>query len=972
MKKFFLFIALGFASLMVGTIAVNAKGVSTFANTITSGGNWVHYKQKEATSTENGIREYWVACGLNQYQFTAPDSKNIREATSYDTSGFVENDPRWIKWINEDSLAFYDSSVGNVDCSEINQIDGNCKVFGNFNFEIGCKTRINIAKDNDSPIYSVMALAVSKAIDSNEDLSSFAKSIEAKNDDGYYVITADLDSPTAFVNTLASECYFSGTIDGRNHTISNPIAWGNRLLGQVKGATIKNLNYKDVSVFSILASSIKDTMIENCSFKAASALNPASGVGFLCDAMYSGVCLKDVTIDFGGASSKISWNDSLVPAIAKENASTLENPVTYENVVFHGLNSTDMYLKDTQGRALRPDGITYESSYPFLENGASSYSLAYLSSSAEAKTAASYVQGKLAASTGVTLPLISFEQASVDEDHKRAYIYFGDSTLAPSYGTSVPDAKGSFTLFTGGKGIFLFSADTMGYQAGALKLLEELVGYRYVGDQTESFTYTKGTSIDLPYLRLSYTPSFGLRKCDWSDGSDGDMYSWGYNQGYGDYSYYIPAPAVGTLSGEYFHTSIRALYPGTYYADHPSWFAESESGGNYGDNYLLWQLCYTAHGNSDEYQAMVNQAATYVMWLYNTRTNKNVKTFLFGIADNGNICHCSACNAGVAKYGSIAGTVLNFVNDLRDLVIPQLDEAEQKEASIGFFAYGGYEEAPIINDAPTIQMKNNVFCLVAPINANFTYPLTDSCNASSKAMFDDWTRIGDVSAWLYDTNFMYYLFPLNCFEANHDNLVYLKSKGVKMVYLQGQHTATQPRTAFGAFKKFLAGRTMMDVNQSYASLKNEFFSSYYGEAGGLMEQFFDEMVSRCVSIETNSKFHDDLYNLETSYGKTVFEQIANGNFWDFHETKSWADLCDTAYTMATSSSAKRHIKIESVFPRMALCELWKAVKWGLFDGSSKLKAFRQSFKADCEELGITTYRESGVQLSYFYEQWGIA
>ncbi len=971
MKKRFLFATLGCAFMIAGVVAVSAKDVTALANSLASSAIWVHYKQKDATSKENGIREYWVACGLNHYQFTEPDSKNIRESDTYDTSGFTENDPRWIKWINEDSIAFYDSSSNYVDCSEIRQISGNCRILGTYDAEIGGKTRVNVVKDDDSPAYSVMSLFTTKVIDSNEDLENFTKSIECKNDSGYYVITADLNSPAASVDSLDPDCYFSGTLDGRGHTISNPLGWGFRLLGQAKGASVKNLNYKDVAVFPILASSLEDTTVENCTFKAASILDSASGVGFLCDTMYSGVFLKDVTIDFGSASSKVSWDDSLVSAIAKENASTLENPVSYENVVFHGLNSMDMYVKDAHGRPLRPEGITYESSFSFLKGGVSSYSIAYLSTSTEAKAAAAYVQEKLASSTGVTLPLIDFEQANADGDHKKANIYIGDSTLATSYGTSIPSEEGSFTLFTGGKGIFLFSNDTMGYQAGALKLLEELVGYRYVGDQTESFTYAKGDSIDLPYLRLSYTPSFGLRKCDWSDGNDGDMYSWGYNQGYGDYTYYIPAPAVGNLAGEYYHTSIRVLYPGTYYSAHPAWFAESESGETYGDDYLKWQLCYTAHGDNNEYQKMANQAATYVKWLFQTRANANLKAFLFGTADNSNICHCSACNAATTTYGSIAGTVLKFVNDLRDLVITSLPVADQKEASIGFFAYDGYETAPMVNDSPTLHMKDNVFCLVAPINADYNYPLTDPRNAASKQMFEDWTRIGDVSAWLYDTNFLYYLYPLNSFEANHDNLVYLHSKGVKMVYLQGQHNADQPRTAFGAFKKFVAGRTMMDTSQSYASLKEEFFSSYYGEAGELMKQFFDEMVANCISLESNETCRAYFYR---EFSQSIYADVVNSEFWDYDKVKGWADLCETAYQKATSEAAKRHIKIESIFPRMALCQMWTYKKWGLLKsiGEKNWKAYRQSFKNDCEVLGITTYRESGVTLDYFYEQWGIA
>ncbi len=966
MKKSLIFaLALSVSTFASLALAQGMDGSLAFALPTSSKATWVHYKQKEASSSEAGIREYWVACGGGAYQFSAPNSGSIKEGDSYDTSGFKEDDPRWIKWVDENQLAFYDASSEELDYSEIALMNGTYSPLVSLSGDIGSSARQVYVKDDSSPAYSVMTKYVSQIINSKDDLSAFVSSIEGKQAEGYYVLTADLDSPIVSINTLPGEAYFAGTLDGRGHTITNPSFWGYRLLGRTNGATIKDINFQDVSVFSILASSLENTKIEDCVFKASSALNPYSGVGFLCDAVYSGLLLKNVLIDFGTAASKINWNASLVPAIAKENASTTENPATYENVVFHGLNSTEMYLSDIKGRALRPEEITYESTYAFLENGASPYSIAYVSSSAEARTASSFLQSKIASLTGTTLPLATFAASSVD-DYQESAIYVGDSTLASSYGVSVPSEYGSYALFSGGKAIFLFSNDPMGYQAGALKLLKELLGYRYIGDQTEKSTYSAGSDIDLPYLRISYSPSFGLRKCDWSDGSEGDMYSWGYNQGYGDYSYYISAPKTGTLSSEYFHTSLLVLYPGTYYEDHPSWYAVNEAGSNYGDNYALWQLCYTGHGDSAEYEAMVNQAADYVKNLYASRTNLNEHAFLFGTMDNGNRCHCSACEEAVSSYGSITGTVVKFVNDLRDLVIPSLSENEQKEASLGFFAYQSYETAPLVNGSATITMKDNVFCLVAPISANYTYPLTNSINSSSRMAFENWAKVGSLSAWLYDTNFCYYLYPLNSFEANHDNLVYLKSLGVKMVYLQGQHNAPQPRTGFNAFKKFLAGQTMMDVSQSYASLKKEFFASYYGEAGETMEGFFDELVGRLKEIEENPSYHNELYS---GYGKTIYEEIANAKFWDFSLLRKWAAACESAEDKASSASAKRHIKIESIFPRMALCELYSASAWG---GEEELASFRKAFKADCEELGITIYSEPGKTLASYYESWGIA
>ena len=959
----------GFSAI---TIIQSAGGVATLAVDPNASTVWMHYKQREATEAADGIREYWSGCGLNSYSFTKPATGQIKEAASYNTDGFSADDPRWIKWVSDDCLAFYDTSDSSIDCSEVKGMSGTYATSEAQSADVGSSSRHIYVKDSSSPAYCVNTLSVSKIIDSNDDLNVISSNVTSGTDTGYYVITADLDSPSANVSSLSSASYFSGTLDGRGHTINNPCHWGYRLLGRTQGATIKNINYTNIAVFSVLASILGDnTVIEDCSFKAASSLSQWSNVGFICDSVYSGVSFKDVLIDFGEASIKLNGLDYLAPAIAKENLSTPTNPATYENVVFHGLSSTNMYQFDSYSRSLRPEGITYESSYPFIANGSSSYSIAYLSSSAEAKTAATFVQNKISSITGVTLPLENFDSKNTTDDgndYQQSKIFVGDASLATYLGASIPSEYGSFSLLSAGKGIFLFSDDTMGYQAGALKLLNALVGYRYIGDQTETNTYSNNY-VDLPYLRLNYAPSFGLRKCDWSDGVEGDPYSWGYNQGHGDYQYYLSAPAIGDLSEERFHTSLLVLYPGTYYSSHPSWYAVDGSGSTYGE-YRNWQLCYTAHGDSTEYQAMLNQAAEYVKNLYSTRTNLNLRTFMFGIADNWNYCHCSACTSATSTYGSIAGTVANFVNDLRDLVIPSLSEAEQKETKLGFFAYQSYEKAPFVDGAAKITLNDNVFCLAAPITANYTYPLTASCNASSKETLEQWAQVGDMSVWLYDTNFLHYLYPFNSFEANHDNLVYLKGLGVKMVYLQGQHSPYQPRTGFNCFKKFLAAQTMMDASQSYASLKDEFFASYYGEAGQTMENFFDQMVVRLKSIEENSAFHDTLYDESKSYGRSIYENISNADFWDFDELKGWVSDCEQASSTASSSVAKRHIKIESIFPRMALCELYDASKW---NNESELTAFRKAFKADCEELGISYFKESGDNsLSTYYSTWGIA
>ena len=937
---------------------------------------WVHYAKREATDSLDGIREYWALCGGARYTFTKPASGHIEEASSYDTSEFMEEDARWIKWVDNGKDVFYSSNDSQFDFSEVEYLKG----YAPLSFqkgEAGKEERHEFKKDDFSPLYSVSCLTVTDTIGSNGDLKAFCDSIDSKETNGYYVLTSDLASSSAYVNNTSGNNLFSGTFDGRNHTITNPSFWGKRLLGRAKDATIKNLSFKDVSVYSVLGELLCNVTVENCSFGLSDSPNVYSGTGVLCDNLEGKVTFRNVSIDMGQKSVKCQWGNFVNAAIAGYNL-TEENGIVYENVTIRSLNSQKVYLQDGLGRSLRPSEINYQSTYAFLQNGVYNYNIRYRNGNNEMLEAATFIKEELEKATGHSIQLLAYtdvETFSIDSSS----VLLGQNDLASSVGASTPSETGGYCLLSAGKAILLSALSDEGYQNAAIRFLEEVIGYRYVGDGMTDYAVADKDNIDLPFLDISYVPSFGYRKCDWSDDksagwSDDDCYRFGYNAGYGARGYYLQVPGIGDLSTpETFHTSLRILYPGTYYSSHSKWYAENESGTNYGDNYRLWQICFTAHGDENEYQAMVSEAAKKVISLFKNETNKNVRSLLFGTEDNLNYCHCPACAEKTKTYGSITGTVIKFVNDVRDKVYENIAETGRDSVDIGFFAYLGYKAAPLVNGTPTIQLKDNVYVLAAPIEANYTLPLTDSKNASSKAVIDDWSKVGTVSAWLYDTNFMYYLYPFNSFKANAENLSYLKSKGVGMVYLQGQHNAVQPRTGFGALKKYLASRLMVDTSLSYEGLLDEFFGSYYGEGGNLMRSFFDAMVARLETIENNSKFQSSLYDKQQS---SIYQSINNRNFWTYNELKGWVDTCDKAYALATSEKAKKHIQIESVFPRFALAELftdntdWSESIFGI-GGAAKLKEFREELKTLMDSLGFKITRESGVKTSYYFKEWGI-
>jgi hypothetical protein len=90
--------------------------------------------------------------------------------------------------------------------------------------------------------------------------------------------------------------------------------------------------------------------------------------------------------------------------------------------------------------------------------------------------------------------------------------------------------------------------------------------------------------------------------------------------------------------------------------------------------------------------------------------------------------------------------------------------------------------------------------------------------------------------------------------------------------------------------------------------------------------------------------------------------------------EGWLELMDQAYKAVAylelenpQEYAKliKHIKIETLFPRYAICTLHEAS----YTPTEMLK-MRQEFKADGDELGLIQQMEHGY-ITDIYKQWGL-
>ena len=135
-KKLLICTLLGVSTLAIGAVVGVASskkaGFRAYADPIQ--GEWHHYSRREATSSQLGVREYWVQCG-GVYQFSAPsDVEIVDKGSSYDLSGFEEFDDRYFTYAMDEH--YYDFSVSLFGAQMLLKSEGN---YSEKNFRINQK-----------------------------------------------------------------------------------------------------------------------------------------------------------------------------------------------------------------------------------------------------------------------------------------------------------------------------------------------------------------------------------------------------------------------------------------------------------------------------------------------------------------------------------------------------------------------------------------------------------------------------------------------------------------------------------------------------------------------------------------------------------------------------------------------------------------------------------------------------------------
>lgn len=581
--------------------------------------------------------------------------------------------------------------------------------------------------------------------------------------------------------------------------------------------------------------------------------------------------------------------------------------------------------------------------------------------------AASYIAGQLTNASGAQFVVDSrdsLDGLTVTKDSK--YIIVGFKELFFACGLEMPEENlgpAGYYIRSYGDSVFLEVQMYDGYQLGALAFLREVVGYDMIAHDTIVYD---GKGETLPDMEIIERPDFDYRNyTNWM--TQNGLYGMGYN--YKSIFTYIyqeesPENKAGVHNIFYYLPESKYLNADDRENYHPEW---------YSSNSKHRQLCYTAHGDPVAYEAMQNTMLDVMLRCVLAQPEQGVVTVTQ--ADAPVCCDCDACNSVLEQDGSISATIIRYMNDLDEKFQAALTKyaqdtnTERRTVQLAFFAYHTSYNPPTtsVEEDPTLKCSPNITVFIAPINAKYVESFYHEDNRVYADMVRAWSEYTDnIMAWVYETNYHHYMFPYNTYSSMVDTYYFFKQQGANIIYNEGQRWSENV-TCFGKLKEYLDAKAQFDVTISYEEYKDKFFKNYYGPAAEIMEEYYNQLRQWTLYVE-------NAYGL----GGGIYEEIADNarpQMWPRELLEGWLALMDKAYAAVAHLEIDdpleykrlvKHIKIETLFPRYALCTLHVASYT-----PSQLRQLRIAFMNDGNELGLAQHKEHDY-ITTVYSQWGIA
>ena len=304
------------------------------------------------------------------------------------------------------------------------------------------------------------------------------------------------------------------------------------------------------------------------------------------------------------------------------------------------------------------------------------------------------------------------------------------------------------------------------------------------------------------------------------------------------------------------HTFEKLLPPEKCFDAHPDWYSEVD-----GKRLKVkTQLCLT---NPE----VVAAVATNVL----AAIRRDPTAPCYGVSQNDwfNFCTCEKCKAMDDAEESHAGTMINFVNQIAEIV-----EREYPGKVIETLAYQYTRKPP-----KTIRPRKNVLVCLCAMEVDQSRPIPESDSKESVAFTKEikaWSKICDrLYVWDYDTNFTHSLMLYPYYRQLQGNLRFYRELGVYFVY--GCANVVGYHDDFAELKNYLLAKWLWNPELPADKLIDRFFKGYYGTAAPIVRKYFDDVIDYQMKAGNPSfSVYEQTGRLGGIYPADFFRKAAQG------------------------------------------------------------------------------------------------
>ena len=769
---------------------------------------------------------------------------------------------------------------------------------------------------------------------------------------GYYIVTKSLGTGSEELALTQSETTdyrpangFNGVLDGAGHTLKFTLTSGG-LVGMILGhATIKNLSVEFTDsttgmygVFGYRAGG--NTKIENCYIKKVNNNNTRYSIYGIIGCTNKNLELhntmvwgSDTTRDGDMLSnmyiSSASTNAFLAYARTDKGAESWNISQNFTELLSSNIPSSDLSSfdrncwtvesnnrltwKGMEDMAVNCVGELVVQAKNLAENGATSYAIV-LPTNADATLtlAKDELVSFFAEATGATLTVAS----DIAYDTYGAYISIGDTQTFANSGVAMGEMNSQgYHLQTVNNTIYINANSSVGCLYGVYGLLGELFGYEQYSEDT--YALNALSLVELPSLNKTESPDIAMRMPSNSALVNNTEYAnrMGMAMGELDYLYRVgDYTNNGGAGWTVWHNAFEILPP-SYWKEQgkTNWFSDDGT-----------QLCYTAHGNTDDYNAMVAQIAVIMQQTLTSSqiTNKpDAVYYTLTSEDTETSCTCSACQSAKTTYGSDVGAVIKLCNDVQATVaewMNQPDNAEYKrDITLLFFAYNNYVDAPT---ADTITMREDVGVMYAISDyVNYYYDIKNAENDEFRAQFDAWAALtkasgSDFAVWTYTKNFQMYMLRADVYGENaffNENAYqYFAEKGVDFWFNQGAWNGTTTLSTFEKLNGYIDAQMMWDSTQSVTTLTNNWFTAMYGVGAEYMKSLYTAQNAKAREVYGTTKLGIPSVAIDKDSMKDILTETIFNEWFGYIDSAKSAVNADANLTDTEKAKMIEHINEE--------------------------------------------------------------